>query len=204
MERSIEVRHVSLEINADFESFTQTLEQSLGRFDYSLYRDLETDPRSVEERLKVSAGEEGLMLFNVQEHGKLLNIFGSPRKAKQYVLGNPLIAATMTRRDIRAGLYAPLRVLVYEADDQSTRIEFDQPSSLFGQFNNPEVTTVARSLDTKLENLIKKAERLAKEYPERPDLEERREGTARTGMKIRETEEKRMTEENEKRVRAFY
>jgi len=163
MERSIEVRHVSLEINADFESFTQTLEQSLGRFDYSLYRDLETDPRSVEERLKASAGEEGLMLFNVQEHGKLLNIFGSPRKAKQYVLGNPLIAATMTRRDIRAGLYAPLRVLVYEADDQSTRIEFDQPSSLFGQFNNPEVTTVARSLDTKLANLIKKAERSAKE-----------------------------------------
>ena len=89
------------------------------------------------------------MLFNVQEHGRLLNIVGSPKKAKQYVLGNPLIAVTMTCRDIRAGLYAPLRVLVYEADDRSTRIEFDQPSSLFGQFNNPEVTTVARSLDTK-------------------------------------------------------
>src|SRR5258707_12083657 len=82
MERKIEVRHVSLEINADFESFTQTLEQSLGRFDYSVYKDLETDPRSVEERLKASAGEEGLMLFNVQEHGKLLNIVGSPRDRK--------------------------------------------------------------------------------------------------------------------------
>jgi uncharacterized protein (DUF302 family) len=101
------------------------------------------------------------MLFNVQEHGKLLNIVGSPRKAKQYVLGNPLIAVTLTRHDIRAALYAPLRVLVYEADDQSTRIEFDQPSSLFGQFDNPDVTTVARSLDTKLTNLIKKAERSA-------------------------------------------
>jgi hypothetical protein len=54
-------------------------------------------------------------------------------------------------------------VFVYEADDQSTRIEFDQPSSLFGQFDNPEVTTVAQSLDTKLANLIKKTERLAKE-----------------------------------------
>lgn len=163
MERKIEVRHVSLEIDADFDSFTQTLEQALGRFDNSLYKDLGTDPRSVEERLKESAGEEGLMLFNVQEHGRLLNIFGSPRKAKQYVLGNPLIAVTMTRHDIRAGLYAPLRVLVYEADDRSTRVEFDQPSSLFGQFNNPEVTTVAQSLDTKLANLIKKAEWLTKE-----------------------------------------
>src|SRR3989442_13814569 len=124
MERSIEVRHVSLEINADFESFTQTLEQSLGRFDYSLYRDLETDPRSVEERLKASAGAEGLMLFNGQEHGKLLNILGSPRKAKQDLVGNPLIAATMVRRDIRAGLYEPLRELGYQADAQWTRIEF--------------------------------------------------------------------------------
>lgn len=163
MEHTIEVRHVSLELKADFERFTQALERSLGRFDYSLYKDLETDPRSVEERLKASAGEEGLMLFNVQEHGRLLNIVGSPRKAKQYVLGNPLIAVTMTRHDIRAALYAPLRVLVYETDDHSTRVEFDQPSSLFGQFDNPDVTTVARSLDTKLANLFKKAERLAKE-----------------------------------------
>jgi hypothetical protein len=35
MERTIEVRHVSLEIDADFESFARILEQSLGRFDYS-------------------------------------------------------------------------------------------------------------------------------------------------------------------------
>ncbi len=161
MERTIEVRHVSLEVNADFESFTQEFEQSLGRLDPSVFKDLETDPVAVEKRLKESAGEEGLMLFNVQEHGRLLNVVGAPRKAKQYVLGNPLIAITMTRHDIRAGLYAPLRVFVYEADDRSTRVEFDQPSSLFGQFQNPQVTIVARSLDAKLANLIKKAELLA-------------------------------------------
>jgi uncharacterized protein (DUF302 family) len=163
MERAIEIRHVSVEVNADFDSFTEALAQLLGRFDSSLNKDFETNPRSVEERLKASAGEEGLMLFNVQEHGKLLNVVGSPRKAKQYVLGNPLIAVTMTRHDIRAALYAPLRVLVYETDDHSTRVEFDQPSSLFGQFDNPDVTRVARTLDAKLANLIKKAERLAKE-----------------------------------------
>jgi uncharacterized protein (DUF302 family) len=162
MERKIEVRHVSLRVDADFEVFTQTLEQSVGRFEVSLLEGLDTDPRSVEERIKKAAGEDGLMLFNVVDHGKLLNIFGAPKKAKQYVVGNPLIAATMTRHDIRAGLYAPLRILVYEADDKSTRIEFDQPSSLFGQFDNPDVTTVARSLDTKLLSLIRKVEHLVK------------------------------------------
>src|SRR4029077_447584 len=163
MERTIEVRQVSLEVNAEFESFTQHFERSLGRFDPSLVRDLDTAPVEAQKRLEKAAGEEGLMLFNMQEHGKLLNILGTPKKAKQFALGNPLTAITMTHHDIRAALYAPLRVLIYEADDHSTRVEFDQPSSLFGQFDNPDVTTVARSLDTKLANLIKKAERLAKE-----------------------------------------
>ena len=163
MERKIEVRHVSLTINVDFESFTKTLEQSVARFESSFLEGLDTDPRSVEERIKKAAGGDNLMLFNVRDHGTLLNIFGSPQKAKQYVIGNPLIAATMTRHDVRAGLYAPLRMLVYEADDQSTRIEFDQPSSLFDQFDNPDISAVARSLDTKLLNLIKRIELSVKE-----------------------------------------
>jgi uncharacterized protein (DUF302 family) len=156
MEHTIEVRHVSLELNVDFDDFTQTIEQSLGRFDETLLKGIETDPRPVEERLMEAAGEEGLMLFNVQDHGSLLSIYGTPKKAKQFVLGNPLIAATMTRHDIRAGLYAPLRLLIYEAEDRSTHMEYDQPSSLFGQFDNPEVTAVARLLDVKLASLINK------------------------------------------------
>jgi uncharacterized protein (DUF302 family) len=160
MEHIIEVRHVSLELYVDFDDFTQTLEQSLGRFDEALLKGVETDPSPVEERLMGAAGEEGLMLFNVQDHGRLLGIYGTPKKAMQFVLGNPLIAATMTRHDIRAGLYAPLRLFVYEAEDRSTHIEYDQPSSLFGQFDNPEVTAVARLLDVKLASLIGKVQHL--------------------------------------------
>jgi uncharacterized protein (DUF302 family) len=160
MEHTIEVRHVSLEHYVDFDDFTQTIEQSLGRFDDTLLKGMETDPRPVEERLMEAAGEEGLMLFYVQDHGRLLGFYGTPKKAKQFVLGNPLIAATMTRHDIRAGLYAPLRLLVYEAEDRSTHIEYDQPSSLFGQFDNPEVTAVALLLDAKLASLINKVKHL--------------------------------------------
>jgi uncharacterized protein (DUF302 family) len=147
-----------MEVNADFESFTQNLERSLGHFDPALYKDLEIDTLSVRKHLEKAAGGEGLMLFNIREHGKLLNILGAPKKAKQYVLGNPLIAVRMTCRDIRAGLYAPLRIFVYEADDRSTRVEYDLPSTLFGQFGNAEITAVAKSLDEKLANAIRKAE----------------------------------------------
>lgn len=163
MERTIEVRHLSLQLNADFEHFTERFERSLGRFDSSLVREVETAPAEVQKRLEKAAGEEGLMLFSIQDHGKLLNLLGTPKKAKQYVVGNPLTATTMTRHDIRAGLYAPLRLLVYEAGDRSTRVELDLPSSLFGQFNNPEITTVAQALDIKLANLIKKAEGVREE-----------------------------------------
>jgi uncharacterized protein (DUF302 family) len=163
MKREIAVQHVSLELDTDFESFTTKIEELLGRFDHTLYGNLEADPRGVEERLKQAAGEEGLMLFSIQEHGKLLRIVGKSGKAKQYILGNPLIAVTMTKHDIRAALYAPLRMLAYENDGGALVVEFDQPSSLFGQFGNPEVTKVAESLDAKLLNVIRKAEQAAKE-----------------------------------------
>jgi uncharacterized protein (DUF302 family) len=163
MERTIEVRHIYVELTIAFEHLTGALEQALGRFDEGLLKELETDPTFVEERLKAAAGTEGLMLFNIQDHGKLLHLFGAPKKAKQYVLGNPLIAVAMTHQDIRAGLYAPLRLFVYETDDHTTFIEFDKPSSLFGQFNNLEITVVAQSLDAKLASLIEKAELLAAE-----------------------------------------
>ena len=97
------------------------------------------------------------MVFSVLDHGALLDGGNQKRKVTQYVIGNPLIAVQMTKHDIRAALYAPLRILVYENDENKTCIEFDKPSSLFGQFGNPQVTRVARELNQKLENFLAKA-----------------------------------------------
>jgi len=97
------------------------------------------------------------MLFGTMDHGALLSLFGVKTKAIQYVLGNPLIAIQMTQHNLAAGLYAPLRVLVYEDDRGRTCLEYDKPSSLFGQFNDDRITTVASLLDRKLEDLIAEA-----------------------------------------------
>jgi len=67
---------------------------------------------------------------------------------------NPLFAIQMTQHDIRASLYAPLRVLIYENEEGKTCVEYDKPSSLFGQFGNPKVTEVATMLDRKMEKLV--------------------------------------------------
>jgi uncharacterized protein (DUF302 family) len=79
------------------------------------------------------------------------------RKAVQYVVGNPLFALQMTQHDIRAGLYAPLRVLLYEDEWGKTWLEYDKPSSLFGQFNDDRIASVAGLLDRKLEDLVRTA-----------------------------------------------
>ncbi len=157
MERTVAILHVSLELDVDFEGFTRALERLLGRFDEGLLAGLATAPARVEERLGKAAGEEGLMLFAVRDHGLLQAVHGSRRQARQYVVGNPLVATDMTRHDIRAGLYAPLRLLVYAPRDGVTAVEYDQPSSLFGQFGNDAVTAVARSLDAKVARLVAKA-----------------------------------------------
>ena len=77
----------------------------------------------------------------------------------QYLLGNPLIAVEMTRHAIGAALYAPLRALIYEAEGGATCVEYDLPSSLFGQVGDEHVDRVAESLDGKLEALIAAAVR---------------------------------------------
>ncbi len=159
MKTIIDMNHQMVKVTSDFDDFTRNLEAALGRLDPTIIQKVGAEPAVVEAHLKQMGGEEDLILFDIQNHGQLLTIVGAPKKAKQYMIGNPLIAIQMTQHDIRAALYAPLRVLVYEAADQSVYVEYDLPSSLVGQFGNAEVTKVAESLDLKLVNLIAKVDK---------------------------------------------
>ena len=60
----------------------------------------------------------------------------------------------MTQHDIRASLCAPLRMLLYENEEGKTCLEYDRPSSLFGQFQNERISPTAAMLDKKLEAMI--------------------------------------------------
>ena len=108
-------------------------------------------------KIEAMAGPSGFMLFGTNDHGSLLRLAGQRRKAVQYVVGNPLFALQMTQHDIRASLYAPLRVLIYENDEGKTCVEYDRPSSLFGQFGDDRIAPTAAMLDRKLEALVSEA-----------------------------------------------
>ena len=98
-----------------------------------------------------------LFIFLKRDHGMLLQVVGRPRKALQYEIGNSHTATKMTRHRLPAGLYAPLRVFLYEDEKGSSVFEYDKPSSLFGQFGDEQVTAVARGLDEALERTLRRA-----------------------------------------------
>jgi uncharacterized protein (DUF302 family) len=150
------VDHVRLEADKPFEEVAQAFERQLGRFDPDVYQSLAASggTEGVRPKIEAMAGPSGFILFGTQDHGALLRLAGQKRKGVQYVVGNPLFALQMTQHNIRAGLYAPLRVLVYEDDRGKTCLEYDKPSSLFGQFNDHRIAPVASMLDRKLEALV--------------------------------------------------
>ena len=150
------VDHVHRATDKPFEDVAKAFERQLGRFDPDV-RKAATEIGDTEEaraRIEAMVGPSGFMLFGTQDHGALLRLAGQKRKAIQYIVGNPLFALQMTQHDIRASLYAPLRVLIYENDEGKTCVEYDRPSSLFGQFGNDRISPTAAMLDRKLEALV--------------------------------------------------
>ena len=63
----------------------------------------------------------------------------------------------MTRHQLPAALYAPLRVVLFEDEQGKGVFEDDRPSSIFGQYGDERVTEVGRYLDAALEAALRNA-----------------------------------------------
>lgn len=96
------------------------------------------------------------MLMHLIDHGGWLDTAGINRKALRAILGNPLIAITILRHDLTAGLFAPVELLILEEDDNSSSLTYIKPSSLMVVDDNEPLQTAARALDEKLAALVAK------------------------------------------------
>ena len=154
-QQTIQVEHVRIEAAKPFAEVKAALEEFVPLLDPVIPEALrQGDIGRAKEALQ--RGPE-LAIFSARDHGGLLRIVGLARKAVQYEIGNPLTASRMTQHQLRASLYAPLRVLLYENEAGRAVFEYDRPSSLFGQFGDERVTAVARELDASLERALLKA-----------------------------------------------
>lgn len=114
------------------------------------------DWQSYRERIEAHVGPSGFMLFGTVDHGAWVTKAGIDRKALRVILGNPLIAITMLRHDVKAGLFAPVELLLAEEDDGHSSLTYVKPSSLMVVEPNPELLSAAGRLDAKLAALAEK------------------------------------------------
>lgn len=159
MKNIINIVHVTTKVTSTFENFTYNIEECLGLMRPADLDFLHGDNASLAGLLENLGGEQDLIIFNIIEHGELLRLNGHSGKAKQYQVGNPNMAIRMTTQNISAGLYAPLRILVFENTDGETIVEYDLPSSVFSQYKDEKIDTVSALMDKKLENLIEMGQR---------------------------------------------
>jgi uncharacterized protein (DUF302 family) len=104
-----------------------------------------------EARIRSREGASGFMRFLTIDHGAWLARNGLDAKARMYTIGNPLIAWTMIKHDLGAGLNVPIRLMIYEeAGSGTVRLAYDLPSSLMSRLGDEEVAAAARKLDAKL------------------------------------------------------
>jgi uncharacterized protein (DUF302 family) len=151
----VSVEHVTIRSNNLFSVVRAKLESLIRRIDdgiFTLLRYGET-----ERALKELEALPALSIFGFRDHGALLGIAGPRRHSIQYDIGNPLTASKMTRHNISAGLYAPVRVLLREDVNGEVSFEYDRPVSVFGQFESPEVDAVAMQLDKDLRAVLEEA-----------------------------------------------
>ena len=150
--RTLAVEHITLVCRRKFDEVHSALVKNLPQLDPTLVNLLVE--AKTEEIAAQQANGPRLWLFLARDHGGLLAAEGRIAKAKQYEIVNPLTAERMTRYQLSAALYAPLRVVLYEDERGRAIFEYDQPSSLFGQYGDERVTQVGRELDQELERAL--------------------------------------------------
>jgi uncharacterized protein (DUF302 family) len=153
--RTIPVEHVTISSSKPFEDVRAKLATLAPRIDDGIFTLLRYGESA--RALRELEACPPLTIFGQRDHGALLAIAGLTRRSTQYDIGNPLTASKMTRHQLSAGLYAPIRVLLREDDDGGVAFEYDRPASVFGQFGSDNVDAVAQQLDRDLQALLEAA-----------------------------------------------
>ena len=111
---------------------------------------------SYKSEVESHVGPSGFILFAVLNHGAWIKKVHIQKKVLRLVIGNPLLAITMLRHDLTAGLFAPVELIVIEEDQDRSSVTYVRPSSLMVVETNEPLFAAARELDTKLQALVAK------------------------------------------------
>jgi uncharacterized protein (DUF302 family) len=153
--QTIPIEHIRISSVRPFAEVRRKLEGTVSKLDPGIAEALSSGDQKRANDYEQTGPK--LSIFGERDHGALLQIAGSRRNALQYEIGNPLTASKMTRHQLAAALYAPLRVVLFEDEQGRGIFEYDKPSSFFGQYGDERVTEVGRYLDVTLEAVLRNA-----------------------------------------------
>jgi uncharacterized protein (DUF302 family) len=152
---------ISHESLLDFDHVLSNIRAEVGDMTIARFNALAAEAGAAEafaRTVETCLGPSGFMLFATIDHGAWISKFGIHRRVLRLILGNPLIAITMIRRDLNAGLFAPVELLLTESDDhQKCRLTYVLPSSLIAVAEDRKLLAAARALDAKLSALVIRA-----------------------------------------------
>jgi uncharacterized protein (DUF302 family) len=147
------VERVDVTTSRSFDQATTILEAVVPPADTSTFTHLvESSASAGDVRAAVARmqGELELMAFSKVTQGALTSLLGTTKKLNTYLVGNPIIANRMFERNLAAGLYAPLRVSLFEDSGGTVHFVYDRPSSAFASFEDAEIAAVGALLDEKM------------------------------------------------------
>lgn len=149
------VVHRTIEIPVDWLDFVTQLEHRLNRYNPTTLT-AATNMTEFETAVVEMNKGEPFSIFANYDHGRVLNLLGQHANVKQYVIGNPVFASTMTRLDTRTAQSLPIANLVWERKEGWTTIEFEVAASMCGALSegNNDVVEAAVKVDELREGLF--------------------------------------------------
>lgn len=149
-------RRITLVTRTPFAQVTERLEAALPSLDPRELDALidEGEAGALQAYLEKKTRGASFNLFMKMRQGLAMSDLGTPLKANLYLIGNALIAQSMFAVEPAAGLGAPVRVVVTEAADGTTHIDYDEPSSIFSQFSTLRDSKVPSMLDQKFREAL--------------------------------------------------
>jgi len=159
LKKTIAVEYVEYVSDLPFESVIEAFEKATGSVEGGGFTKIAAAAHGKEDFEQLVREQEktsGFMRFLTVDHGAWMRRFESgTTQSKMYTIGNPLIARTMLRHEMAAGLNVPVRVHIFEDAEKKVHFGYHVPSSLMSVYGNAEVMKACEALDAKLDRLAR-------------------------------------------------
>jgi len=161
MERKIEVERYSVTTDKPFDHVLAAFNDAIRHPKMAEFWQTTQQASSfaeLESTIEKAVGNTGLMLFAEFDLGAIVRKETGQNMPRivRFLIGNPLIMKEMAKHVPDAGSYAPVTVLIDERTD-GVHLSYDRMASLLAPYGNRDALEVARSLDIKIEDLLRRS-----------------------------------------------